>query len=316
MRSCIWGFCKPSLIWLLPGREVTCGNCDLPGILSRVPIGSPIVLRTEQDVSTSVGGWSTAGAFSWVVPYFLSLSQEYPAEYPQPGCVNSLTFICYCRQRSMRCCTISEIVPITQQGESSLLGLPCSGCSLPSSSSTPSSPSSEVARSLRLYPIEFNISSNGVSDFVVVIPAFSALPISSCSCLIAVSALSTLFLATVVFCSTWSSIHFSFSSLLTKCVSHHFPTPRFFLDLTLFNAPRARTVSASKLLLPLFAWWHHHVERFVDLPYLPACSGQRFLLEHWTLHLVLTLLMGEMLDVARYRPHRGKLHLSCRGWYA
>ena len=36
--------------------------------------------------------------------------------------------------------------------------------------------------------------------------------------------------------------------------------------------------------------------------------------EHWPLYLVLTLLLGNMLDVARYRPHGGKLHLLCQVW--
>jgi len=38
--------------------------------------------------------------------------------------------------------------------------------------------------------------------------------------------------------------------------------------------------------------------------------------EHWPLHFVSTLLMDEMLDAARYKPHRGKLRCLCRGWYA
>jgi hypothetical protein len=36
--------------------------------------------------------------------------------------------------------------------------------------------------------------------------------------------------------------------------------------------------------------------------------------EHSLLYLVLTWLLGEMLDVARNGPHRGKLHLLCQGW--
>jgi len=31
-------------------------------------------------------------------------------------------------------------------------------------------------------------------------------------------------------------------------------------------------------------------------------------------YLVLTLLLGKMLDVARYGPYGGKLHLLCQGW--
>jgi len=41
-----------------------------------------------------------------------------------------------------------------------------------------------------------------------------------------------------------------------------------------------------------------------------------FFSEHWPLYFVLTLLLDEMLNVARYGPHRGKLRLLCFGWCA
>ena len=37
--------------------------------------------------------------------------------------------------------------------------------------------------------------------------------------------------------------------------------------------------------------------------------------EHRPLYSVSTLLIGEMLEVARYGPHGGKLHLVYRGWW-
>jgi len=36
--------------------------------------------------------------------------------------------------------------------------------------------------------------------------------------------------------------------------------------------------------------------------------------EHWPLYLLLTLLLGEMLDVAKKEPYGGKLCLLCHGW--
>jgi len=36
--------------------------------------------------------------------------------------------------------------------------------------------------------------------------------------------------------------------------------------------------------------------------------------EYWPLYYVWTLLLGEMLDVARNEPHGGKLRLLCHGW--
>ena len=37
--------------------------------------------------------------------------------------------------------------------------------------------------------------------------------------------------------------------------------------------------------------------------------------EHWSMTQVFPLLLGEMLNVARYRPHGGKLTLWCQGSY-
>jgi len=216
----------------------------------------------------------------------------------------------------MRCCTVLEIVPIPQPGSSSSLSLPSSRLSSSSSSSSPSSPSSELTRSLGLSPIAFNISSNVVSGLVVVNPVFSAFLNSSCACSNAVCASSTRFLATAVSLSTYCSIHISIASLLKHCVSCRLPAASFFSDRKLHNAARARTLSGAEPLLPSFAWWRHRVEGFVDLPSLPAGNGERFFSEHWPLYFVLTLLMDKMLDVARYGPHRGKLRLLCRGWYA
>jgi len=51
------------------------------------------------------------------------------------------------------------------------------------------------------------------------------------------------------------------------------------------------------------------VEHCVDLPYMPADCGKWFFLEHGTLHFVLTLLMGDMLDIARFGLPGGKLRL-------
>ena len=116
-----------------------------------------------------------------------------------------------------------------------------------------SSSSLELARSLRLFPIAFSISSNVFSGSLVVNPTFSTLLISSCFCLIAVSASSTCILATAVSLSTLSSMHCSFSPLLEMWVSRSFSATSFFLDRKPRNAPRARTLSASNPLLPSFA---------------------------------------------------------------
>jgi len=156
-----------------------------------------------------------------------------------------------------------------------------------SSSSSPSSSSAVLARSLRLSPIAFNISSNDVSVFVVVDRAFSTFLIRSCSCTIAVSASWNCFLATTDSLSTSSSMHFSLSSLLKKVFSRLFSTESSLLDCKLCNAHNARTLSGSKPHLPLFACWSRGVDIFGDLPYLPARSGKLFFFQRMDYHCVL-----------------------------
>jgi len=50
-------------------------------------------------------------------------------------------------------------------------------------------------------------------------------------------------------------------------------------------------------------------------PIGPPEVAQSSLSEHWPVYFVLTLLFGEMLDVARYGWYGSKLHLECQGWY-
>jgi len=76
MGSCVCGFWEPSLILLLPGREVTCGICNLLRTLWRVSRGSLNVVGTDDAAPSAVWGWTTAGTFDSVVPYFLSLSRN------------------------------------------------------------------------------------------------------------------------------------------------------------------------------------------------------------------------------------------------
>jgi len=285
-----YGFPEPSLIWQLRSREVTCGICHIPGTISRHSISTPNVVGAGVAASLSVCGLTTAGTFNSDVLDFLSLALKQSAELPHPGCVNSSSFICFCRNLSMHCCTVLEIVPITQPGLSSSLILPCSVSS--SSSSSPFSPLSELARSLILSAIATIISSNVFWGYVIGNPTFSAVPGSSCSCVIAAPTSSTCFLATMVSLSTYSSIHFSFSSLLQQCVSCRFPAASFFFESKLRNAPRARTVSASKPLWPSFASWHRRVDRFVDLPYLPGGSGEKVFFRALTIVVWVYFVVG------------------------
>ena len=269
-----WGFSEPSLNWLLPERDVNGGIWDCPGTISRTCISSQNVVGDGVAAVVCIWGFTTAKTLNSVVLYFICPSWKRSAASPQHACISSSSLFCFCWKLSIQSFTVLKIVPITQPGSSSSLSLPSSVSSSSSSSSFPSSSSSELARLLKLSPIAFNISSSVISGFVVVDLAFSTLNICSCSCIIAVSPSWTHFLATVVSLSTWCSIHFSFSSLLEKCVSSRLSTESLFLDRKLRNALNARTLSTSKPLLSLMAWWLRRVAFFVDLPYYSARRGK------------------------------------------
>jgi len=123
----------------------------------------------------------------------------------------------------------------------------------------------------------FKPSSTVVSGGLVFNPECIAFLISSCSCVIALSASSTSFFTTAISLSTHCSINFSISYLVKRWVSPRFPTASFLLDRKKPNAPRAWTLSASGPLLPSFAWWCGCVQRFINLPYLPAGSRKEFI---------------------------------------
>jgi len=267
------GFTEPSSLWQLPRWEVPWGSYDIPGTMSRRSIRSRNVVGVGPAVSSSVCGWMTDRTHNSNVPYFLSPLWQWSAASSHSSCVNSSSVVCFCQNLSKHCGTVLVIVPIPQLGMSSSLNLPCSVSSL--SWSSPCSASSELTRSLKLSPITNIISSNVCSGSLFVNPMISSCYISSCSCWTAASVSSTRFLAPAVSLSTKLSMHFCFSSLLRKCVSRHFSGPSFVLDLKLCNAPLARTLSASKPLLPSFTWWHHWVDHCVDLLYLPAEGGEK-----------------------------------------
>jgi len=287
-----WGFCEPSLIWLLPCRDVTSSICDCPEMISTTYISCPNVVGDGVAAVVSVWGFTTAGIVNSVILYIICLSRKQSAVSPHPGCVSFSSLICFSRKLTMRCCTILEIVPITQPGSSSLLSLPSSVSSASSSLCSPSASSSELAWSLRLSPTAFNISSNVVSDFVVVDRAFSTFLICSCFYIIAVSASCTRFLATAVSLSRKFSIHKSFSWLLKLHVSHHFSADSFVSDRTLRNARNAPTLSACKPLLPSFAWWCGHMDIVVNLTYLPTRSGESFIFGALTNVCCVDLVVG------------------------
>jgi len=286
------GFCKSSLIWLLPARDVSCGICDCPEMISRVCTHSPNVAGDSVAAIVSVWDFTTARSLNSTVLYFKSLSCRESATYPHPGCVSLSSLICICRELSMQCCLVLEIVPITQPALLTLLSFPSSVSSSSPSVSSPSCLSSEPGRLLTLSPRAFNVFSMVSSGFLVVDGVFSAFPILSCSCMIIVSVSWTRFLGTAVALSTLSSIHLSFSSLLNKCVSCLFTAENFFLDRLLRNTPNARTLSASKPLLPSLAWWCRRVDCLVRLPYLPGRRGETFFFRALTIVSCVDYVVG------------------------
>jgi len=133
-------------------------------------------------------------------------------------------------EASIWCCKVLQIMPITQPGLSSSFSLACSASTSLWFLSSVFTVSSGLARSFRLSRIALNISSNVISAFLVVNPAFSAFLLSSSFGCIAVSACLHRFLATVVPLFTEASIYYSFSLSLTQCVSHCFTSASILLD--------------------------------------------------------------------------------------
>jgi len=194
------GLPESSLIWLLPAGDVLYGIWDIPGTISRHYLCRLNVVGVDAAASLSICSSKNAGTNHSDGPIFLSSSHEQSPVWPHPGFVNFWSLICVCGNLFMCCCTVVEIVPSTLPGLSSLLCLPCS-LSL-SSSLSPSSPSSEHARSLRHSPIAIIITGNNFSGSLVVNPSFSAVLVSFCFCLIVDSASSNCFLAAAVSLAT------------------------------------------------------------------------------------------------------------------
>jgi len=307
------GFAEPNLIWLLPARDVPCGIRDIPGTILRDSMSSPNVVRAGAAASSSVCGLMTAGTFNSDGLYLWSCSLKPFAASSHHSCVNSSGCICIFRNISLRCYTVLEIVPISQPGLSSSLSLPCSVSWW--SSSSPSSPSLKLAISLRLSPIATIIPWNIVLWSVVANPVFSAVSVSFCSSLIALLASSNRFLATVVSLSTSSSIQFS----LLHCITCAFHIVSL-LQAAFWIASCAMPHRLGPILLPSCsclhllddivvwtAWSICHICRRE----VAKCSFS----EHSPLLCVLTMLLGEMLDVARHGHCGGNLRLLCQGWY-
>ena len=70
------GFTEPSLIWLLPGRDVPCSMCDILRTMSRHSVSSPNIVGTGAAASSAVCGWTTAGTLNSDLLYFLSVSRK------------------------------------------------------------------------------------------------------------------------------------------------------------------------------------------------------------------------------------------------
>jgi len=311
----VWGLSQPCLIWLHPGWGVPCGICDCPGTLSWVCECSPIVVGGSVAPVVCVLGLRTARTLNWAVPYIIHLSQKWSATSPNPSCVNSSSLIWLCQILSLHCCTIVEIVPITKPSSSSSLRLLSSVSYWLSASYSPYCSSSELARSLRLYPIAYDISSNGFSGFLVVDLAFSAFLISSCICIIDDSASWTRILATVASLSTYSLIYFTFSLLFKKWISHLFPAENVFLDHDLCSSRNAWTLLASKPLLPSFTWWYHSVDSLVHFPYLPTGSGKRFFFGVLTIVLWVDFVVGRDVGCRKILTTWGQAVSLCQVWY-
>jgi len=237
------------------------------------------------------------------------------AESHQPGYVNSASFICCCRKRFIQCCTILDSVPITQLGSSSSLSWPWSANCLASYLPSPFSPWPEHPWLLRLPLMVCNMSPSVVSGFMVVNPTFWVFLISSSSCLMAASVSLTDVLATAVSLSTHpqsvSPILYCFRTVF------HVISP---LQVSSWITSRTILQGLWRCVSPSHFFVHspHDVIVSSDLPicwicYIVVVKGS--FSEHWPLYFILTMLIDNMLDVARYGRHGGELHLLCQHWY-
>jgi len=108
-----FGFPEPSLMQLHPGREVTYCICDVPATISGHSILSPNIASAGSATLAYISSVTTARTLNSDVRYFSSLSHKWSPVSSHSGCVNSSSFICFCRKLSERYCTELEIVPIT-----------------------------------------------------------------------------------------------------------------------------------------------------------------------------------------------------------
>jgi hypothetical protein len=91
-----------------------------------------------------IWGLTTTATFNLAVPYFIPLWWKYLAMSHHLCWVNWSSVICVGRKLFMRCCTVLEIVHISQPGLSSSLSSPSSVRCSSSSASSPSHSLSEL----------------------------------------------------------------------------------------------------------------------------------------------------------------------------
>jgi len=123
----------------------------------------------------------------------------------------------------------------------------------------------------------------GFSGLEVVDSAFSTLFISFCYCIITVVGSQTHWIARAASLPTRSLIHFSFTWWFKKCVSCHYSATCCSSDRTVHNAPNAWSFSGLKPLCPVFTWWRHCVDYFINLTYCTGGSGETFTFRAFTI---------------------------------
>jgi len=307
------GVLELNLLWLLPGQEVSYGICDILGTLSRYSICSPNVVCAGAFEWSSNDSWTTAGTLHSVVLYFLSLSQNQSAASSHPCCGNSSSFICFCRNLIIHCCTLLVIGPITMLVSSSLLSCPCSVSE--SSLSSRSSPSSELARSLRLSMIA---PSSPEMFFRALYSCVWRFQLSLYHPVLAAPLPLRLPLA-------FLPLQFLFPHNPRCIILSLYCLKRRFLVISRLQASFWIACCAMPQGLGLFQLPScsclHLLDEAVGLTALLIGLSSTLEVakysssEYQLLQYALTLLLREMLDVARYGQYWGKLHLLCQGWY-
>jgi len=312
---CVWGFHEPSLIWLIPAWEVTCGICGFLGTLSRVSISSPNVVGANE-------------------VHLLLFDVECQPEPSIQSCCPS-----YLSHGSSQPHLPSLVESILQGSSASVKNIPCDTlpvwkfCPSPNwvchhRSACPAQdvdhhhprlPHSPHCRNMQDRSDYFQWHSTSPQMLFQAL-WLSILPFQHFSYLPAPAQSLSLHLQLALLPQRSLYPHnprsISPSLHCLQTVFHLISPPRasFWIASNTKHQGIGPVQPPSRSYVHLLDAVHLWIAWLVCRICLPVVAKGSFS-ERWLLYCVLTSLMGHMLDVARYGPHGVKLRLEGWGWY-